>query len=148
VSRVATVVGKKCGGVGPAPAADSPLAQAAAHTYAATAAAWDQVAPSKALEATWSLIRATNAHLEAHEPWRSEPGPAVNAVMGDALEAIRIVAVLASPAMPEIAQTIWERIGMDGSVADQRLPAAATWGGYPGGRPVVKGESLFPRRTA
>jgi len=147
MSRVATVVGKKCGGVGPAPAPDSPLAQAAAQAYDATAAAWNQVAPSKALEATWSLIRATNAHLEAHEPWRAEPGPAVDAVMGDALEALRIVAILASPAVPATAQTVWERLGLDGSVLDQRLPEAARWGGYPGGRPVVKGESLFPRRT-
>ncbi len=146
VSRVATVVDKKCGGVGPAPAPDSPLAQAAATAYDATAAAWDHVAPSRALEATWSLIRATNAYLEAHEPWRAEPGPDVDKVMGDALEAIRIVAVLASPALPSVAQTVWERIGMDGAVADQRLPAAANWGGYPGARPVVKGTPLFPRR--
>ena len=30
LSRVATVVGKKCGGIGPAPRADSPLAAVAA----------------------------------------------------------------------------------------------------------------------
>ena len=102
--------------------------------------------PSRALDATWSLIRATNAHLEANEPWKAEPGPAVDAVMGDALEALRIVAVLASPAVPTAAQAVWERIGLPGLVIDQRLPDAATWGAYPGGLPVVKGESLFPRR--
>ena len=53
--------------------------------------------PSRALEATWSLIRATNAYLEANEPWKAEPGPAVDAVLGDALEALRIVTMLASP---------------------------------------------------
>jgi methionyl-tRNA synthetase len=67
--------------------------------------------------------------------------------MGDALEALRIVAILASPAMPETAQTIWERIGLAGSVADQRVPDAAAWGGYPGGLTVTKGDSLFPRIT-
>lgn len=145
VSRVATVVAKKCGGVGPAPRSDSPLAQAAADAYQAAAAAWDAFAPSRALDATWQLIRATNAYLEANEPWRAEPGDAVDAVMGDALEALRIVAVLAFPAIPRTSQAVWERIGMSGAVADQRLPGAAEWGGYPGGLPVVKGEPLFPR---
>jgi methionyl-tRNA synthetase len=145
-ARVATVVGKKCAGIGPAPRADSALAEAAATAYAETAAAWDEVQPSRALEATWGLIRATNAYLEANEPWKAEPGPAVDAVMGDALEALRIVAVLASPAVPDSCQAVWHRLGLPGSVSDQRLPAAATWGGYPGGLPVVKGDPLFPRR--
>jgi len=148
LARVATVVGKKCGGVGPAPTADSPLAEAAATAVQQTIAAWSEVQPSRALDATWSLIRATNAHLEAHEPWKAEPGPGVDAVMGDALEALRIVAVLASPAVPTAAQAVWERIGMPGAVTDQRVPDAVSWGGYPGGSPVVKGESLFPRITA
>jgi methionyl-tRNA synthetase len=148
VSRVATVVAKQCGGVGPAPAPDSALAEHAVHAYEATAAAWDQVAPSKALDATWSLIRATNAHLEAHEPWRASPGPEVDRVMGDALEALRIVTVLASPAVPATAQAVWQRLGLPGQVTEQRLPEAATWGGYPGGTAIEKGAPLFPRKQA
>ncbi len=68
-------------------------------------------------------------------------------MLGDALEALRIVAVLASPAMPATAQAIWERIGLPGSVVDQRVPGDVAWGGYPGGAPVTKGPSLFPRIT-
>ena len=91
--------------------------------------------PSRALEATWSLIRATNSHLEANEPWKAEPGAAVDAVIGDALEALRIVTVLASPALPATCQTIWERIGLSGLVARRTAPArpppgAATPAGY------------------
>ncbi len=123
------------------------MAAAAASAYAATATGWAESAPSRALDATWSLIRATNAHLETNEPWKAEPGPEVDAVMGDALEALRIVAVLASPAIPETCQTVWERLGLTGRVDDQRLPAAAEWGSYPGGLAVTKGESLFPRRA-
>ena len=146
LSRVATVVSKKCDGTGPAPANDSALAPAAAIAWTETATAWDALQPSRALEATWSLIRATNAYLEANEPWKAEPGPEVDRMMGDALEALRIVAVLASPAIPDTAQTVWERIGLPGLVSDQRIPAAAAWGAYPGGLTVTKGESLFPRR--
>jgi methionyl-tRNA synthetase len=145
LSRVATVVAKKCGGVGPAPRADSPLATVAAEVYEATARAWDQVQPSVALEATWRLVRETNAHLEANEPWKAEPGPELDAVLGDALEALRIVAVLASPAIPSTTAELWRRIGLPGTPEEQRLPEAATWGQYPGGVPVEKGEALFPR---
>jgi methionyl-tRNA synthetase len=148
LSRVATVVGRKCDGMGPAPRADSPLGPVAADVYAASARAWADVQPSVALEATWRLIRETNAYLEANEPWKLDPGPEVAAVLGDALEALRIVSVLASPAIPTTAQEAWRRIGLPGSVVDQRLPEAATWGGYPGGLPVAKGPPLFPRLTA
>jgi len=146
LSRVATVVGKKCDGVGPAPRAGSPLAAAAATALAGTIDGWATTQPSRALDATWSLIRATNAYLEANEPWKAEAGPAVDAVMGDALEALRIITILASPAVPDTCQTVWERLGLSGQVSDQRVPTNAEWGGYPGGLTVTKGDPLFPRR--
>jgi methionyl-tRNA synthetase len=145
VARVATVVAKKCDGVGTASSPDSPLAAAAATAFTDTAAGWSDIQPSRALEATWGLIRATNGHLEQNEPWKTDPGAEVDTVMGDALEALRIVAILSFPAIPDTAQAVWERIGMPGNVADQRLPDAAAWGGYPAGAEVAKGDSLFPR---
>jgi methionyl-tRNA synthetase len=148
LSRVATVVGRKCDGVGPAPRADSPLAAVAAEAYEATARAWGDFAPSTALEATWRLIRETNAFLEDNEPWKMDPGPEVDAVLGDALEALRIVSVLASPALPATCAEAWRRLGLDGVPQDQRLPDAAAWGAYPGGRAVTKGTPLFPRLIA
>jgi methionyl-tRNA synthetase len=126
----------------PRTCADSPLAEAASRRTPVCRAGTSS--PSRALDAAWSLIRATNAFLESNEPWKSEPGAAVDAVMGDALEALRIVALLAFPAVPRTSQEIWERIGLKGNVADQRLPEAAEWGGYPGGVTVVAGDSLFP----
>jgi methionyl-tRNA synthetase len=146
LSRVATVVSKKCAGVGPASRADSPLAETAAGIVAESCRAWAEVRPSDALETAWQLIRAANAYLETNEPWKAEPGPAVDAVMGDALEVLRIVTLLAYPAIPTSAQQIWERIGLPGRVDQQRLPEAASWGGYPGGLTVTKGDPLFPRK--
>ncbi|MEO9224256.1 MAG: methionine--tRNA ligase [Acidimicrobiales bacterium] len=148
LARVSTVVAKKCGGVGPAPRPDSPLAAVVAEAYAGAAEAWEAVAPSVALDHTWQIIRQTNALLEDAEPWKADPGPEVDGVLGDALEALRIVAVLAQPATPNASAEIWRRIGLPGVPADQRLPAAAEWGGYPGGLTVEKGRPLFPRLTA
>jgi methionyl-tRNA synthetase len=146
VSRVATVVHSKCDGVGPAPDPGSSLAASAAEALRASSEAWARWAPHEALEATWRLIGATNAELEATEPWKMEAGPAVEAVLGNALEVLRIVAVLISPAVPSTAAEIWRRIGLEGDPAKVRLPDAADWGAYPGGVLVVKGAPLFPRR--
>jgi len=146
-ARIATVVEKKCGGLGPKPSANSPLAEIAATAVRETSAAWMAVQPSKALEATWQLIGATNSHLENHEPWKMEPGEAVETVMGDALEALRIVTILANPALPTTTQEIWKRIGLTGDISNLRIDSDTTWGQYPGGCAVVKGEPLFPRKT-
>lgn len=148
LSRVATVVGKKCGGVAPSPRPDSPLAAVVDAAYEATAEAWGRFAPSMALDATWRIIREANALLEDAEPWKAEPGPAVDAVLGDALEALRIVAILASPAVPHAAAEVWRRLGLPGTLEDQRLPDAARWGQYPGGAAIETGAPLFPRIKA
>jgi methionyl-tRNA synthetase len=146
-ARVATVVGKKCNGLGTAPDMNSPLAEHARTAVAETIAQWEIVQPSRALEATWGLIRATNAHLENNEPWKAEPGPLVDTVMGDALEALRIVTLLAFPAIPDTAREIWRRIGMTTDIESCRIPVDVQWGQYPVGAPVEKGDPLFPRRT-
>jgi methionyl-tRNA synthetase len=147
LARVSAVVAQKCAGIGPAPQADSALAPLAGEVYEVAAAAWEKVAPSEALEATWRLVRAANAALEAAEPWKAEPGPAVDAVLGDALEVLRIVAVLASPALTRAPAEIWRRIGLNEPISEARLPEAARWGGYPGGLPVMRGAPLFPRHA-
>jgi methionyl-tRNA synthetase len=145
VARVTTVVANKCQGLGPAPRLDSPLRDEAETAVRDSAAAWDRFAPQAALEATWRLIGATNAYLEEHAPWKLEPGPELDAVMGDALEAIRLVAILASPALPNVVEEIWRRIGLEGSPTAAPFDEVSAWGGYPGARPVRKGEPLFPR---
>ena len=145
LSRVATVVGKSCGGIGPAPGASSPLAAVADQVVADTIQAWNDIAPSIALDATWRLLREANAYLEAREPWKMEPGPELDQVMGDALEVLRIVAVLASPAIPGTSAEVWRRIGLPGGPTDETVPASVSWGGYPGGLAVEKGAPLFPR---
>ncbi|MHB8293259.1 MAG: methionine--tRNA ligase [Acidimicrobiales bacterium] len=143
--RVSTLVGSKCGGTGPRPRADSPLAPVAAGVVRAATAAWSVPAPSEALAEVWSLLRETNSLLEQAEPWRRDPGAEVDAVLGDALEALRLIAVLVSPAMPGSAAELWSRLGLAGSPSGEVLSESGKWGGYPGGLPVTKGAALFPR---
>jgi methionyl-tRNA synthetase len=93
------------------------------------------------------LIHATNAFLERHEPWKAEPSTELDGIMGDALEALRIVSILCVPAVPSTAQAVWQRIGMPGDVSEQRIPHSVEWGLYPAGNEVVKGDPLFPRKA-
>ena len=101
LSRVATVVDKKCGGVGPAPRADSPLAAAAADAVRGdrrgVGRRRSRAAPSTRRGASSARPTPTSRPTSRGRP---SPAPAVDAVLGDALEALRIVAILASPAIP------------------------------------------------
>ena len=144
LSRVATVVGSKCGGIGPAPAADSRLAAVSAAVVEEVTQAWAAGLPHLALEATWRLIRETNAELETAEPWKAEPGPEVDAVLGSALEVLRIVAILVVPAMPSTAEEIWRRIGLEGAPATSGCRTRRRWGGYPAGPAGGEGRSALP----
>jgi methionyl-tRNA synthetase len=148
VARVTTIVASSCDGQGPAPEVESPLRAAAETAIADAERAWARFAPHHALEATWQLIGATNAYLEQCAPWKMAAGPALDAVMGNALEAIRLVTILATPAMPGVCQTIWQRIGLTGAPTDELFASAAVWGRYHAVTPIVKGEPLFPRIKA
>ena len=68
--------------------------------------------------------------------------------MGNALEAIRLVAILASPALPSVCATIWGRIGLEGSPTDHSFGESAQWGGYRALGVIEKGAPLFPRIKA
>ena len=145
LGRVAAVVESKAGGIGPAASPDSPLRESTAAAYEAASKAWEQVQPSVALDATWQILRDANEYFQRMEPWKLPEGNEVNAVLGDTLECLRIATILVSPAIPDAAAVAWQRIGMTGNPADQRLPEAAEWGGYGGGTQVIRGDPLFPR---
>ncbi|MGH9172485.1 MAG: methionine--tRNA ligase [Acidimicrobiales bacterium] len=154
LARVATVVGSKCGGIGPVPRSvldGSRLGAAAGELVPEVQRHWEELSPSEGLDAVWRLIRAANAELEAVEPWKLKPGPEVDAVLGDSLEVLRIVAVLISPVLPASAAEIWRRLGVAGSpsaAGNAGRSGVLAWGGYPGGLRVEKGTPLFPRRAA
>ena len=148
VARVTTIIATKCDGVGPAPQENSELAAAAQTAIGDAQSAWNRFAPNFALEATWGLIGATNAYLEQRAPWKMEPGEELNAVMGNALEAIRLVSILATPAIPQVCAVIWSRIGLEGAPTDEVFSTSARWGRYRAVHPITKGEPLFPRIKA
>jgi methionyl-tRNA synthetase len=151
VSRVLNMAVNYCDGTVPDAREDGPLVAAAAAAYEGAASAMDRLDFSSAFLAVWDLIRAANAFIEDRAPWalhKAGDAAAVAAVLGDCLETLRIVALLASPAIPNATAELWRRLGQAGRPEDQRLPAAAAWGQLPAGSKLEKGESLFPRFEA
>jgi len=148
-NRVLNMAVNYCGGVVPATRADGPLRATASETFTAYTDAMTRLDFSGALGAVWDLIRATNSFIEERQPWalnKAGDADAVAGVLGDCLESLRIVALLASPVIPRAAGELWRRLGLNGRPEDERLPDAAAWGRLPAGSRLEKGDPLFPRK--
>jgi methionyl-tRNA synthetase len=147
-NRVLNMAVNYCGGVVPDAREDGPLVDAAANAFSRQQAALERLDFSTGFGAVWDLIRATNAYIEDRQPWalnKAGESTKTAAVLGDCLEALRIIALLASPVIPNAAAELWRRLGLEGRPEQQRLPDAAAWGLLPPGGSVEKGAPLFPR---
>ena len=95
------------------------------------------------------LIHAANHYIEDSEPW-SLAKDEVKAdelafVIYNLLEAIRIAAHLLMPLMPQTSTEALRRLSCEDEATSDDLKGICTWGQLAGGRPVEKGDPLFPR---
>lgn len=102
---------------------------------------------SKALEEIWRFISRTNKYIDETAPWalgKDETKKVrLAAVMDHLCEALRIVSVLLTPFMPNTTPKIQAQLGV---AADNcTYERAGTFGRFPAGCTVTKGETLFPR---
>jgi len=127
---------------------DVKLVDAARSAAAAYTEAFETYRFHEGLAAIWTLVSETNRYIVRWEPWSLAKDPAatgrLDAVLHNAAEAIRIVAVALSPVMPAAAAEIWRRLGCPGAVEDRGL-AGLAWGGLAAGQRVRGGPALFPR---
>ena len=108
--------------------------------------AWDAFNPSGALQATWSLVREANAHIERTKPWAlaKDPNDATKRdelldMLAVCCETLRWAALTVAPAMPTAAAEILRQLG--------RETDAGTWPelwGWPGGT-LAEPVPVFPR---
>lgn len=108
----------------------------------------DKLQFSSALTEIWRAIARMNKYIDETMPWvlaRDEANkPRLAQVMYNLAEGIRIVSILIQPFMPETPEKIWQQLGLAGTNA-LSWDSAKTWGGYPEGIHVSKGEIIFPR---
>jgi methionyl-tRNA synthetase len=151
-SRVLAMVESYFGGEVPRPSSRegtgrlAEAAEALAKRFDSAILSLDVTDAPSALE---EFVRVANRHLVEVAPWALAKEPERRQELADAvyeaLEALRLIAVFASPVMPESAETLWRQLGVETPLADQRLPDASAWGRLEPGTRTSRGEALFPR---
>ena len=151
VSRAVTMAIKYCSGrIPPAPAdlLERKLPELAQKTVAEVEACFTDMSLHKALMAVWELISAANKYIVENEPWSLAKDPAnqekLVAIMYRLLEALRAIAILISPFMPQAAEKILQTVGLEPS-PKMNLDVIRMNEPLPAGNVLTRGESLFPR---
>ena len=153
-SRVFNMVGKYFDGKVPeVPAelkdAENPLRTIAEGLYAKVDPCMAEVNFTDAVAAIQELAGAANLYVEQSAPWNlaksEETKGELAAVLYNALEACRIMALFFAPFMPRTSAEVFRRLGLDDITAVDNIEAASAWGQLPAGNPVEKGDPLFPR---
>jgi len=154
-SRTLTMIERYCGGEIPKPGAansregDVPgSADFAAEALAKIMHFYDRNNFSLALEAIWELVAAVDKYITVEKPWtlaeKEEDRGHLATVLYTAAEALRIVAALAHPVLPDATQKIWKQLGLSEPLGKYQLDLL-TWGQLKPGTKIGKPEAIFPR---
>jgi methionyl-tRNA synthetase len=162
VNRTVSMTGRYLGGERPAPraASESPLAEGWAATLEQYRAAIDSCLLHQALAELWAFVGGVNKVVDAEQPWAlakaakagDEAAAArLRSILGDLVEACRLIGLAVAPFMPTAAPRILAQLGYDydyGADGNGGPPLldALVWGSRSGeaGR-VAAPEPLFPR---
>jgi methionyl-tRNA synthetase len=96
------------------------------------------------------LVADANKYLTRKAPWKlAEEKSAdhlwqIETTLSAAAEVVRLVAVLLAPVLPASAARLWQQLGCEGRIEDQRIDQLS-WGQLQPRTKVGKPEPLFPR---
>ena len=150
--RVLVMVAKNCAGTvpeaGSLSADDRELLQGCYHLIDKVRACMDRQAFHEALEHIWAVIRAANGYVDRQAPWalRKTDQQRMQTVLYVLMEALRHLALLAQPFIPEAAARLLDQLGVRVETRTFAFfgPAHALQSGHqlPAPQPV------FPRHVA
>ena len=129
--------------------ADEAIGTLAEQTIADFHAQFEQFQLSRALETAWSLVAAVNKYIVENEPWAvaerddQDSRARLATILYTSAEALRIVAALTHPVIPDATARIWTQLGL-GEITELELSTLA-WGQLPLGTRLSKVEPVFPR---
>jgi methionyl-tRNA synthetase len=155
-SRALSMVVKYCDGVIPTPAdlqaVDKGLQEVSAKVLPQLAKQMDDLAFNKALDSIWEIVNAGNKYIDETAPWAlakaEKDQPRLGTVLYQALEALRICALLIAAFMPATAERMWSQLGMEKDLWRHNIQENGKWGGLKPGRKIAKPLPLFPRIEA
>ena len=152
VSRSVSMVEKYTGGKVPTPRGttefDASLKEMATLASQKVDAHMNALDFSGALEEIWKVIRRTNKYIDETMPWALAKDPekaaALDTVLYNLIESIRIISVLIQPFLHHTSKAIWDQLGIEeGNLTV--WDTVTQFGLYPIGTTVKKGHALFPR---
>ncbi len=162
VNRTVSMVNRYLGGERPEPRAtdDAPLAGLWSGVLAAYRDRLDGYLLHDALSAIWDFVGGANKTVDAEQPWtlnkQATAGDLaaetrLRSVLGDLVEACRLIGLATAPFMPAMAPRVLEQLGYpypyaaDGNGGPSLLEQLA-WGAAAGpGRVTATPSPLFPR---
>jgi methionyl-tRNA synthetase len=122
VSRTTTMIARYCDGVIPGSPKDrrderdAEMERQIGATVGAVKASFDAFQITVALQATWDLIRGVNQYIVQREPWalakKPDQRPKLDATLYHSADALRAIAALVDPVMPEAAARIRAMLGI------------------------------------
>ncbi len=147
VYRTLTMLEKHTGGRVPAAQVTAELQQAVSAAEQGVRRGMESLAPDQALKSLWALVAQANRSVEGRAPWnlaRQGKRAELEQFLYGLAEGLRAIALLLWPFLPNSAESIWQQLGMNGLIAQQKLPSAFK-DPIPVGQGVVKAKPLFPR---
>ena len=164
VNRTATLARRAFGEEAPAPrtADESPLAAAWLDAREKSERAMSELALHDWIGALWEFVGTANRFVDAEKPWElvrlAKDGDTSSRerlahIIGDLLEACRLVALYAAPVIPTVSEKIWRLLGYDwpydaAGHATLRRSDLSKWGSVRRSGPLGEPVPLFPRLEA
>jgi methionyl-tRNA synthetase len=109
---------------------------------------YERYSLNKALEEIWAYLNSVNKYLAKNEPWKIARDPKKKMRLGrilyQATAALRGIALLVFPVMPDSAQKIWDCIGEKNSI-EKTLLSRFRFEEFHLGQRTLQPEPLFPR---
>ena len=158
VNRVVSMIGRYRNGQVPATDATSPSGEALRSVAAAIpskiAAGLENFDFRAALDAIWALVSAANRAVDERKPWElaraaragdATAEHALDAVLAELAEAVRLLAWHLTPFIPDGAAAFAEQLGLS---SEELLLSGSSWGTALHGRTVQQASPVFPRLEA
>jgi len=160
LNRTLNMTSRYLGGerVAPRAAVDSRLAGRWAEVWGRVGAAMDGYLLHDALASLWEFVGDANRYVDTEQPWQlakaakaGDEGAAerLSGVLGDLIEATRVVSLAAAAFMPSAALRVGAQLGIEYAYdpagnGPTALRDLVRWGAVPGGH-IGTAEILFPR---
>ncbi len=102
---------------------------------------------SAALTAIWRLLASANKFLDTRAPWalyKESKQVELEAVLYDALDCLRAVAIMIGPFMPKVADEIWQQLGLQSAQVERAWQDCRALQ-LASGVTIESGRPIFPR---